>query len=77
MQEEQAQRLRPDVLAEARGLHRVDDLVDKEAILTVLRGRLEFGLELILHVTADANLSGLIKSGMWITAIQLLEVTNN
>ena len=77
MQEEQAQRLRPDVLAEARGLHRVDNLVDKEAIIALLRGRLEFGLELIRHVTADANLSGLIKSGVWITTIQLLEVANN
>jgi len=77
VQEEHAQRLGPDVLAEEVRLDAVDDLVDKEPVLVLVGGWLEFGLELIRHVSSNTNLVGLIKSRVWVTTIQLLEVTND
>ena len=77
MQEEHAQRLGPDVLAEEVRLDAVDDVVDKEPVLVLVGGRLEFGLELIRHVSPYANLVGLIKGRDRVATIQLLEVAND
>lgn len=75
MLEEYAQRLGPDVSAEEVRLDAVDDLVDKEPVLVLVGGRLEFGLELILHVASNPDLVLLIKHLMRVAStIQLLEV---